>query len=163
MSKINDDLKRAKDAQREQPPHLPPTPPISPGEAPPRGGGLGWVFLILMILVIACVFIVLAFMHQAPVAQTLPPPIVPTQTVQMVASVAAVVPKTNPVVVPPKPVPPPLKLQGILFINPPQAIVNGQTVHVGDAVNGFHVQAISKDNVIFLAPDGTQKKLVLND
>lgn len=160
MSEISDALKRAKQAQRQQPPNVPSTPPLSPHDPPPGGGGLGWLFLIVIILIVACVFIVLAFGKKQSSTPNLTA-MAPTQTVQMVAPVEPVAPSTN-IVAPPKSAPPVLKLQGILSVGTPQAIVNGQTVYVGDKVTGFRVKAIASNYVVFTAPDGTEKKLVLN-
>ena len=52
------------------------------------------------------------------------------------------------------------KVQGIIFnAVSPLAIVNGQTVNVGDRVGDFQVKQISKSSVIFQSPDGSQKTL----
>jgi hypothetical protein len=166
MSQINEALKRAKQSQTEQPPPLSPGAPPLPPVEPESSGSMGWFVLIILIIAIACFFIGLAFATRKPATET-------TVTVTNVVQVAAVPPPppkpvvatNNPVVPPPKPTPPALKLEGILYGpgQPPQAIVNGQTVYVGDTVNGFHVQTISKNSVSFLASDGTEKILVLGE
>jgi hypothetical protein len=166
MSQINDALKRAKQSQKprmEETPVVPPLPPLPPVRSSAPGNS-GWVFLVILLIAIACFFIGLAVAIHKPVTAT------NTVTVTNVVQVAAVAPvvKTPPPtnVTPPAPTPPPapdLKLEGIFYdAAPPQAIVNGQTVYVGDTVNGFRVKTISKNNVSFVAPDGTEKTLALN-
>jgi hypothetical protein len=168
MSQINEALKRAKKSQKEQapplPPAAPPLPPL-PSVEPESRGGLGWLVLIILIVAIACFFIGLAFTTRKPATE---PAVTVTNVVQ--AAAAPVVPPkpvapTNVVVPPPKPAPPALKLEGILYVpgQPPQAIVNGQTVYTGDTVNGFRVKTISKNNVSFVAADGTEKNLALSE
>jgi hypothetical protein len=170
MSSINDALKRAKELQKQQAQSPPPSgvPPMSPIE-PESRGGTGWLLLIVLLIAIAFFFIGLAFAtRKTPVeAKT---PVLQTQYVQVVSApvppqpAPAATAPTNAIVAPPKPVPPALQLEGILFgSGQPQAIVNGQTVYVGDSVNGFHVKAISKTNVLFVASDGTEKKLSLGE
>lgn len=164
MSLINDALKRAKKSQKEQPPPLPPGAPPLPPVEPESPGSLGWAVLVVLLVAIACFFIGLSFTARKPATET-------TVTVTNVVQVAAApvapkpAPAANAIVTPPKPLPPALKLEGILYGpgQPPQAIVNGQTVYVGDTVNGFRVQMISKNNVSFVASDGTEKELVLGE
>lgn len=164
MSLINDALKRAKESQQQQsqmPPGAPPLPPVEPESS----GGLGWFLpvLIILLVVIAGLFVALAFFTQKSLA---PQTVVPvTNVVQVAAAPPPVLPKTNPVVaVAQPPAPPELKLQGIFFnAASPQAIVNGHTVNVGDTVDGFRVTLISKDNVSLIAPDGTEKTLALSE
>lgn len=165
MSQINEALKRAKESQKQEPPPLPPGAPPLPPVEPQSSGNLGWLVLIFLIVAIACFFIGLAFATRKPATETT---VTVTNVVQAVVIPAApklVVPTNNPVVPPPKPAPPALKLEGILYVpgQPPQAIVNGQTVYVGDTVNGFRVKTISKNNVSFIALDGTEKNLVLSE
>jgi hypothetical protein len=166
MSQISDALKRAKKTQKQQPPPLPPgAPPLPPVESESRGG-LGWLVLVILIVAIACFFIGLAFATRKPAAEST---VTVTNVVQVAAAPVPVAPKpapaTNVIVPPPKPAPPALKLEGILYVpgQPPQAIVNGQTVYTGDTVNGFRVKTISKNNVSFVASDGTEKNLVLGE
>jgi hypothetical protein len=165
MSSINDALKRAKKSQKEEPPPLPPGAPPLPPVQPESSGSMGWLVLVVLIIATACFFIGLAFTNHKPASET-------TVTVTNVVQVAAVPPAppepiavTNLVVPLTKPAPPALKLEGILYgpSQPPQAIVNGQTVYVGDTVNGFRVKMISKNNVSFVASDGTEKNLVLGE
>ena len=166
MSSINDALKRAKKSQKQEPPPLPPgVPPLPPVE-PPSSGNMGWFVLIFLFIAIACFFIGLAFATRKPPTETT---VTVTNVVQVAAAPAPVAPEsapvTNAIVPPPKPAPPALKLEGILYgpSQPPQAIVNGQTVYVGDTVNGFRVKTISKNNVSFVTSDGTEKNLVLGE
>ena len=56
------------------------------------------------------------------------------------------------------------KVQGIIFNSAqPLAIVNGQTVNVGDRVGDLQVKQITQSKVIFQCPDGTQKTLGIGD
>lgn len=165
MSLINDALKRAKKAQQTQSPLPPADAPLLPPIEPESRGSVGWFLLIITLVAIGCFFIGLAFAIHKPLADTKP---LIVQTQVAAAPVVPVAPKpvpppqTNVLVAPPKPAPPPLQLQGILMgSGTPQAIVNGQTVYIGDNVNGFRVQLISKNNVLFVASDGTQKMLAL--
>jgi hypothetical protein len=167
MSQINDALKRAKISQKSRPPNLPPgAAPLPPIESE-SGGGMGWLLLVILLVAIGCVFVGLAIANHKPAPQ--PQPSVPAQAIVIPVAPKPVSappppapPQTNVVVTPPKPVPPALRLQGIFMgSGKPQAIVNGQTVYVGDSVSGFRVQTISQGKVLFLAPDGSQKMLAL--
>jgi hypothetical protein len=168
MSSINDALKRAKESQKQQP-NLPPTmPPMAPTE-PESRGGMGLLLLIVLCIAIAFFFIGLAFAtRKTPMeAKT---PVVQTQYAQVVAAPVPSKPaplatvQTNAIVAPPKPAPPTLQLEGILFgSGQPQAIVNGRTVYVGDSVNGFRVKTISKTAVLLVASDGSEKTLALGE
>jgi hypothetical protein len=162
MSQINEVLKRAKKSQKQQPPPLPPGAPPLPPVEPQSSSSMGWLVLIILIIAIACFFIGLAFATRKPPTEAT---VTVTNVVQVAAAPVAPAPATNVIVPPPKPAPPALKLEGILYdpTQPPQAIVNGQTVYVGDTVNGFRVKTISKNNVSFVASDGTEKNLVLGE
>jgi hypothetical protein len=160
MSQINEALKRAKKSQKSQPPNLPPgLPSLSPVEPESRGTA-GWILLVVALVVIGCFLIVLALAPHKPLPQTDP---APPARVAIPAPLKPVPVQTNiAIIAPPKPAPPALRLQGILMgSGQPQAVVNGQTVFVGDIVNGFRVQLISQYNVSFIAPDGTEKTLAL--
>jgi hypothetical protein len=171
MSLLNDALKRTRQAQQQQEPTptAPVTPPLPPVEVAPQGG-LSWSFPVAAILLVAvaCLFIVFAFFFlRKPGTQITTVP----QNAQTPQTVAMVLPKTPPALVstqavtaPPKPLPPTLKLQGIFYNDAKwQAIVNGQSVLVGDSVNGYRVKLISKNDVSFLAPDGTEKTLSMGN
>jgi hypothetical protein len=166
MSQINEALKRAKKSQQSEPPPLPPGAAPLPPVEPESSGNLGWLVLIIAIIAIACFFIGLAFATHKPATET-----VTVTNVVQVAAAPVLPPAPKPVVIntpvtpPPKPAPPALKLEGILYVpgQPPEAIVNGQSVYAGDTVNGFRVKTISKNNVSFVATDGTEKNLVLSE
>jgi hypothetical protein len=164
MSQINDALKRAKKSQRSRPPNLPPGAAPLPPVEPEPSGSMGWLLLIILLVAIGGVFIYLAVATHQP-AQAVPPAPAPVAVIPVAPKPPPPPPpppQTNIVVTPPKPVPPALKLQGILVgSGKPQAIVNGQAVYVGDSVNGFRVQTIFQHQVLFVAPDGTQKMLAL--
>jgi hypothetical protein len=162
MSQINDALKRAKKSQKSRPPNLPPGAAPLPPIEPESSGGMGWLLLVILLIAIGCVFIGVAIATRKPI-QTQPPAPPPVAAVPVAPKpVPPPPPKTNVVITVPKPVPPALKLQGILMgSGKPQAVVNGQTLYIGDSVNGFRVQMISQYKVLFLAPDGTQKMLAL--
>jgi hypothetical protein len=171
MSLINDALKRAKQSQQPAPPAgAQPLPPIE--AEPPRN--VGWLFPLLVALLIgaACFFIGVAFFAIRKPAVQITPPIPAPQKTQTAAIIVPAPPKTplpattQTVVVstPQKTVPPVLKVQGIFYnAVKPEAIVNGMTVFAGDNVNGFRVKLISKTNISFIAPDGTEKTLALGE
>jgi len=156
MSLINDALKQTKQAQPQCPPSSPP--PLPPVESTAQEG-LGWLVpgIVVLLLAVAGIFVGLSLTKPTPLAASaLPvrvPPVAapaarPAQTVAVAPPVATNT-SSSPsaaVVVSPKPREP--KLQGILFIaTRPCAIVNGQTVFVGDHVDGFRVAAILKNSV----------------
>lgn len=176
MSLINDALKRLKQSQQQ--PHggahpvtwdNPPGLPISKAttvasKTPP---GPGWMLPLLVILLIAAAaaFIGLAVFSRKPappvsatalVSQPVPanPPVLKLPSRPVTAKTVAV---TAPALAPPAP-----RVQGISYFNGKwQAIVNGTTVRVGDQVNGFRVEEISKSEVSFIAPDGSRISLAL--
>jgi hypothetical protein len=168
MSLINDALKRVGQIQ-PPPPQTPSAPPreLSPVTGKPQAGP-GWTVPLLVIFLIAAagVFIALAYFSKKPPVQitktiSIPPPV----------QVIPPAPKTPPppapssavaVAAPAPPPPPVLRVQGITYSNAKwQAIVNGTTVYVGDNVNGFRVAEISRNNVAFIASDGSKKNLAL--
>lgn len=174
MSHINDALKRAKQSQQQQKQNPPPVPALLPLE-PPARGDLSWLFpiVIVALVLIACLFIALAFVIRKPAVesrvaisseQSAPAPAPQKRTPVAASPTPAPAPSAVPVETPAPPPAPVLKLQGIFYNTvPPQAIVNGQTVYVGDLINGFRVKLISRNNVVFLAPDGSEKTLTLNE
>ncbi len=156
MSMINDALKRAQQAQDEQPSAAPPLKfqPVAPGqEVSPRSPvviagvvvglavivGAGGLLLWLVAHSGATPLEVEARPVKAPALLVDPPP-------APLAAAPETVTNAEPVVVPPPA--PELKLQGIFF-NPrsPSAVVNGRTVYVGNKVNGFEVLAITPQAV----------------
>ena len=186
MSLINDALKRARDAQRNDPPSgarsLPPV------ESPARGG-IGWILAAAVVLILAAAGVFLGlglFGHKTPppaiaktpvISKPLPAETVPGPVSPKVVTVAVPLPapKTN-ALPPPAPntnPPPPAvaakqwqwpKVQGIIFnVTRPLAIVNGQTVNAGDRVGDVQVKQILKDSVIFQQPDGSQKTLGIGE
>ena len=174
MSLINDALKRAKHSQQQQPAPAPPLMPALPVHSESHGGA-NWLFAVLIValIVVSCFLILLAvgprkqIAHSAPpaapaqYAQTAPPSSVLPKAAVTPPPAAIAPTQTVAVVAPP---PPALKVQGIFYNSArPQAIVNGQTVYIGDDVNGFRVKQISKDEVSFTAPDGSEKTLALGE
>jgi hypothetical protein len=181
MSLINDALKRARDAQPQNP--LSGAPSLPPVE-PPQRDGPGWmlpVAFILALLVIACIFMGVALMKrpaQPVVAKTVetpspaPPPAQPAPSPTVAPAPA---PTPVPVLAPPpvatnsppatNAAPPKLKLQGIISLDPkhPTAIVNGKSVSVGDSIGGFRVKAISSSSIEFQRPDGSQQTLKVGE
>lgn len=174
MSRINDALKQAQQSQVSQPPAG--LPPLTPA-ARKTSGRVGWVVpgLVGLLLLGAGIFIGMALFQKpaampvaaapvsgsAPVVAATKP--VAAAKVAITTTVAKVIPATNQ---PAKPVaamaPAPLKLQGIMA-NPdrPSAIVNGQTVLVGDRVGDFRVKAIRSNAITLQKPDGSLKTLNL--
>ena len=167
MSRINEALKRAQRAQKKNPP----SPVIKrPGLLPVKsrpGNVIGWILpgMIGFLIVAASFFIGMALVtrtvtkgadkpglsavkpaNPAPISTpTAPPPALPPSS-QL-----------------PPPPPPEPKLQGIVYTETrPWAIVDGQTVHVGDRLGEFRVKEISQHNVKLEKADGSQKKLGLD-
>jgi hypothetical protein len=175
MSLINDALKRARESQRNQPPGAPPLPPV---ESSTRGGA-GWILTAAAILFLAAVGLLLGpiwFGHKSPpagVAKTTaipaPPPVAAAPV--RVANTAPSATNTTPPAVTNTNPPPPVvaveqlpKVQGIIFnAAHPLAIVNGQTVNVGDRVGNYQVKQITQNNVVFQRLDGSQKTLGIGD
>jgi hypothetical protein len=174
MSLINDALKRARETQRNQPP--PGAPPLQPVETAGRGGA-GWMLVVAAILFVAAVGFILGparFGHKTPASVAVKSTAIPvlppaeaapatgtTPPVANTKSPAAAQTNPPPVAAPAKPR---LKVQGIIFNSVrPLAIVNGQTVNVGDRVGDFQVKQITQTSVLFQHPDGTQKTLGIGD
>jgi hypothetical protein len=167
MSLINDALKKAKQAQKEN--LNPPVPGIGmkPDEeaAEPRSsGGLAQA---LPIIIAAAVIVALAFgwwtfyrsRHKTVVSATA----APATNVVAVAAVTNAAPPPPPPkpaapapVVAPKPKPD-LKLQAIMYNpNRPMAMINNKTVMIGEHVSGYKVTEIAVDNVTMVSPTDTQ-------
>jgi hypothetical protein len=122
--------------------------------------------IVILLIAIAGAFIWLAHSGRKPVshvttADAVPPPRAvaapkPASPPAMEHAIAVTAPAHAPW--------PRLKIQGITYYNGKwQAIINGKTVYVGGRVNGIHVAAISRNNVLFIAPDGSKKKLALGE
>ena len=192
MSLINDALKRARDAQRNDPPSgarsLPPV------ESSARGG-IGWILAAAVVLVLAAtgVFLGLAlYGHKTPPSAIAKTPVIsnplPVETAPAPAPTQVVVvplpaPKTNapaplaantnsPPVQNTNPAPAVVaakqwqwpKVQGIIFnATRPLAIVNAHAVNAGDRVGDVQVKQILKDAVVFQKPDGSQKTLGIGE
>ena len=154
MSLINDALKQTQKIQQQNPPPLNP-PPLPPVESHSQEG-LGWLVPGIIVLLLAAVGIFVGVSLSKParlaasaMPATNPPPITATAPKPAVTSavISNVATNVAPITVAP-PKPPEPKLQGILFAAArPCAIVNGQTVFVGDQVGKLRVAAISKDSV----------------
>ncbi|MGH7942175.1 MAG: hypothetical protein ACREE6_02360 [Limisphaerales bacterium] len=171
MSLINDALKRASQSQQQQGDTVRITlkPPSTPAPKLQPARGLAIPVLIILLIATAGVFLRLAHHRRSPVsrvriAAAVPPPVHVVAPPKPASPAAQTVAFTGPARTPSPPPPPPLKIQGISSYNAKwQAIVNGKTVFVGDTVNGFRIAVISRNNVLFIAPDGTQKKLALGE
>jgi hypothetical protein len=162
MSLVNDALKRAKQAQQENPT---PTPelafrPVEPANERQPGSPLLFfgAFVGLVFVISACGLLIWAVTHQRGAdlqaeARAVTEPV--AEVVPVVEPVAApVVTNSEPEVVePPKPE---FKLQGIFF-NParPSAVVNDRTVYVGDRISGLQVRAITPDAVVLTSASET--------
>ncbi|HEV2453004.1 MAG TPA: hypothetical protein VGY98_02005 [Verrucomicrobiae bacterium] len=176
MSLLNDALKRASLSQQQQdavrlnlPPAIVPAEPLAVAETPGRGPGWAVPVVIILLVVVALGFGVLAHLsgkrraHMATVVSVPPPvravPAAPKPTPRPVAKPIAAVAATAPAVRMPR-----LRVQGITYYNAKwQAIVNGHTVYVGDDVYGFRVAMISRNRVSFIAPDGSKKTITLGE
>jgi hypothetical protein len=177
MSLLNDALKRASLSQQQQdavrlnlPPAIVPAEPPPPVAETPRAG-LGWAVpvLIILLVIVALGFGVLAHLsgkrraHMATVVSVPPPvravPAAPKPTPRPVAKPIAPVVAAAPSIRMPR-----LRVQGITYYNAKwQAIVNGHTVYIGDDVYGFRVAMISRNRVSFIAPDGSKKTISLGE
>lgn len=181
MSLINDALKRAKEAQRENTPSG--VSPMRPVEVKRQERDFSLVLpvVIIFLIVAAFLFIGLAMARHTINNTDKKIAVAPTMTVSqpVAAAVApaanpppAVLPATNPpapaapaeVVSPPAILtepPKPTLVQGIAY-DPvhPWAIINGKTVYVGDFVNGRRVAAISRNSVT-LVGNGQTNALVV--
>ncbi len=173
MSRINDALKRAQRAQQKN--------PLSPGTKRPGllpvqsrpGNVVGWILpgVIGFLIVAAFLFIGMALVTRTATKAADKPRLSAAQTATPAATPAPVPASTAP----PSPTPPPRsppsppppapepKLQGIVYAATQSwAIVDGQTVHVGDRLGEFRVKEISQRNVTLEKADGSQKKLGLD-
>jgi len=176
MSRINDALKRAQRAQKKQNPapdmSVPRVPPV---ESRP-GNAIGWILpgVIGFLIVAACLLIGMTLLTRTVTkAKNDPaPPLVSAKPAVVTASIpvteATPRPPTSsasqalPLKPPPAPPPEP-KLQGIVYGAAKRwAIVNGQTVHIGDQFGEFRVKDISPGSVTLVKADGSQKKLGLD-
>jgi hypothetical protein len=191
MSLINDALKRAKEAQRNDPPSgMSPLRSVE-SDQKEREFNLALPVVIVFLVVAAFVLIGLAMVKHAdkknpaetlvaapvialkpeavaaiPLVTNTPPSTTPETNPP--ASVAAVNPPavlvevTNPVVTNPPPTKP-LRLQGIAYdAVRPSAIIGGKAVHVGSLVDGMRVTAISPNSVT-LTGNGQTKTLVVGE
>jgi hypothetical protein len=179
MSRINDALQRAKDAQ---PKTLPPAPgpQLRPAE-PSRRSGFGMAaipFIAVILIASLCLF----FVWQS-FRETSPPPI-PAQAKTVFTANSETKPAPPPVAIstptaaPERPVPkssgperpvapvaapvivaeapPSLKLQAIFFTpGRSSAIISGKTVRAGDAVAGFRVAAIGPASATLVSASRT--------
>jgi hypothetical protein len=167
MSRINDALKRAQRAQQKNPP-FPDTkrPGLLPVQSRP-GNVIGWILpgVIGFLIVAAFLFIGMALVTRTATKAADKPGL---SAVQPANPAPLFTPTAPPPVLPPAPpLPPPPppepKLQGIVYAaTQPWAIVDGQTVHVGDQFGEFRVKEISQRNVTLEKADGSQKKLGLD-
>lgn len=173
MSLINDALKRAKEAQQENPPATPPLEfrPVEPGQQNnPRQTWLCFGLALVAIAIVGLSALLVRFIAQSgsndlqvaaravAVPVVINPPVeVPAANVSSEAVDSTTPPASNEPAAEPNPngtplvaaiaeaiKPAPLKLQGIFF-NPqnPSAVVNGRSVYLGDRVGGFRVMGIS--------------------
>ena len=170
MSLINDALKRASHAPRT--PASSPLPAAWPGAvAKPPASPLAWLLpaLAVVLALVAVGFISWAMLSRPArkplvVASVPAPP--PVAVAAPAAPVAPVTPPASPAAsAPAKPSlsPEQLKLHGILYsATAPKAIINGQTVHPGDAFKQFRVKAIGPSAVTLIWSDGREIRLTLD-
>ena len=164
MSHINDALKRAQQAQQENPPATPPLEfrPAEPDQQPhrrPTGLHIGLAVVVVAILGLSILLVRVIMQSDSSTlpaaARVIDPPLAPLAAV----SNAPADPKTNAVVDVAAAMtnsPAPMKLQGIFF-NPrnPSALVSGQSVSLGDHVGGFRVVGISPVAVTLVSATAT--------
>ena len=172
MSRINDALKRAQRAQRQNlslpGANVPRRLPVQSGP----GSAIGWILpgVIGFLIVAACLFIGMALITRTATKAANRPNLVAAQPATSAPAAAPVrAPTPAPAAAPPPlasaqpPPPPEPKLQGIVYAaTGAWAIVDGQTVHAGDRLGDFRVKEISPRNVTLEKADGSQKKLGLD-
>ncbi|HEU5396446.1 MAG TPA: hypothetical protein VFV81_04710 [Verrucomicrobiae bacterium] len=168
MSLINNARKRA----QESPPG--PSPIDCSSNATPESGRAGWI-LVGLIAVAAIVF-GYAFVHRT---ETMPRRSIDATLAGMTSNPPAGAPPEAPVaaaVIPVARATPPAtnvslavsnagpmyKVQGIVFSPArPWAIINKQTVFVGDRVNGARVTVITRNSVTLQMTDGSVTNLIV--
>lgn len=180
MSLINDALKRAKQAQEKNPPPSASVPSLlyRPVESRPDAG-TGWFLPVMaVVLVVAAMFFIGMAFFRHPEKKDSKVQIPNTPAANLAEAPAITSPVANPPPVsnivatptvttqsPPSlpPVPPPPRLQGILF-DParPSAIVSGKSVFVGDYVGDMRVYQITKSGIM-LVGDGITNELFLGE
>ncbi len=173
MSRINDALKRAQQAQKKQTPAPDAKMPrLLPVDSRP-GSVIGWILpgVIGFLIVAACLLIGMALVTR-PVTKTagkprllIAQPVIPAAVATAASAPAAASPPSpaSPQPLPPPPPPPEPKLQGIVYAaTRPWAIVDGQSFQVGDRLGEFRVKEISQRSVTLEKTDGSQKKLSLD-
>lgn len=152
MSRINDALKRAKAAQQDNPP-LVGNPRLRPPEseqATTRRIGLvaPFVFVLMALLGVLLIWNIrkkLADEYRQP--GSIANPVAETVSAASAPTTASAPADTTPQASPP-PEAAELKLQAILFSpHNPSAMINGQMVVMGTAMNGYRVAAISERTV----------------
>jgi len=167
MSNINDALKRTQQAQTKTSTmpdsKMPGMPPVN--SRPDRA--TSWILPVMVsfLLVAAGLFIGLALLTHTSnkmVVQARP------RTTPTAKSGVASAPGPKPAAAAQATTPasiaaPALKLQGIVYATTrPWAIVDGQTLHVGDPLGEYRVQAIAPDSVTLEKADGSREKLSLD-
>lgn len=161
MSLINDALKRAQESQKENPPSG--VAPLRPVEAGSRGG-IGWVMPAAAILFLAAagIFIAMALHKNKNMAAVNAQKNSAPQTAAIVpASALPSISNTNAAAISNAMTDLP-KLQGIMYdATRPVAILDGQSVSVGDRAGAFRVKGIARNSVTLEADDGSQKTLEL--
>jgi hypothetical protein len=174
MSLINDALKRAKEAQRNDIPSG--VSPMRPVEANRRERDFHLVLPVVIVFLVVTAFILigLAMIRHAVKITTnktaVIPAIVPKQEIAAAALLvtnppapASSAPPAEVVrpVVTNLPAPRPLRIQGIAYdAAHPSAIIGGKAVYVGDWVDGMCVTAISPNSVT-LAGNGQTNTLTV--
>ena len=160
MSLINDALKRAQESQKKNSPSG--VTPLRPVELGSRGG-IGWILpvAVILLLVVAGIFIALALhKNKTPTVATVPKNSAPPAVAIVPAPAPVISNATTAVSNAPTDLP---KLQGIMFdAVHPVAILNGQSVNIGDHAGDFQVKEITKNTVTLEAADGSQKTLELS-
>jgi len=166
MSLVNDALKRAKQAQQDNPPPTPPLEfrPVEPAQEGRPGAPLLVVGAVLgLIVMVGLGGLLLWGVAQQRnnslqvEARSVPvEPAVPVEASTPGDTPEEAMTNTLPAAVVETPPQPEFKLQGIFF-NPrsPSAVVNGKTVYVGDRVSGYQVQTITPTAVTLASGTNT--------
>jgi hypothetical protein len=158
MSRINDALKQARQAQPRTPTtHFPPGHTADDDRSSP----LIWIVpsVIIFLIVAGIFFMAWASAHRTvhSIVGNIELATNPPVTIQDSPPVPVPAPEPAPVVAEPVELP---VVQGIFYsTKSPTAIVNDKNVSPGDRIKGYRVKAITKDAVILTGPDDQDVKL----
>jgi len=163
MNKPNDPPKKDQSAPPKAPSGGSPASPVESGS----GANRGWLLPLVVVLIVVAVCISIGLLMSRHTAKpgAEPAPAAPAESFSTpVTNALPEAPTTSATSGSNSPalVPPPLKLQGIVYDQArPWAIVNGTTVYSGDRVGDFRVKEISPNTITLEDTNGALKTLFL--